>query len=179
VPKSSAIDTPGGGIPKSGDLKAPLNPTVPQNPVAAAMTKAQQLANAGDPAGALKALKETYDADPKLRQLLVPMIELSQAYAMDFVNKKQETDAFPIFMESAQFARKLKEAGGQTLREKRSIANALYNEACVYTKTSKNDEALKSLEESIEQGLDDLKLLDTDTDMDPLRETEKFKELRA
>ena len=54
---------------------------------------------------------------------------------------------------------------------------ALYNLACLYSLTSKKEKALKYLKMSVKAGFTNAGHMQTDTDLDNIREMEKFKEL--
>jgi tetratricopeptide (TPR) repeat protein len=54
---------------------------------------------------------------------------------------------------------------------------ALYNLACCYSLWGRTDAALQYLVKSIEAGFDDLSHMDADTDLDPIREDARFKDI--
>jgi len=54
---------------------------------------------------------------------------------------------------------------------------ALYNMACVRSLEMKIDEAIEWLEKSIEAGYDDFEWMEADTDLDNIREDERYQEL--
>jgi len=52
-----------------------------------------------------------------------------------------------------------------------------YNIACIYAKQNEKDEALRWLDKSIDKGFDSWELLETDMDLENIRNTEYYKEL--
>lgn len=142
------------------------------------MSKARTSA-ATDPAAAYQLMKEAHALDAKDRTVLGGLIQFGQVIGLDFVQKNNETQAFPFFLESAAYGRKLQELGGLSGPEATAISGAIYNEACVFCKTAKLEEALQSLQAAFELGFNDMKLFDTDPDLNPLRELAAFKALKT
>ena len=65
----------------------------------------------------------------------------------------------------------------QAIKVGGGVALDYYNLACAYARSGQKAEALENLEKAINAGFVDRQQYETDTDLDSLRETEKFKEL--
>ncbi|MCX6210166.1 MAG: hypothetical protein NTZ59_11900, partial [Bacteroidetes bacterium] len=65
----------------------------------------------------------------------------------------------------------------KALKMESNNKSALYNMACYYSITKETDSAIAYLEKSIKAGYDDFENIKTDTDLDNIRNTEKFKAL--
>jgi adenylate cyclase len=53
----------------------------------------------------------------------------------------------------------------------------LYNLACMYARLGNNEEALKHLESAIDKGYGHKDWIEHDSDLDPIRESARFKAL--
>src|SRR5512134_2190729 len=67
---------------------------------------------------------------------------------------------------------------GRALATDRDDSGVLYNIACVYSLGGLHDEAIKCLQLAVDNGFGHREWLDNDTDLDPLREDPRFRELR-
>jgi TolB-like protein/Flp pilus assembly protein TadD len=67
---------------------------------------------------------------------------------------------------------------GRALATDRDDSGVLYNIACVYSLGGLHDEAIKCLQLAVDNGFGHREWLDHDTDLDPLREDPRFRELR-
>ena len=55
---------------------------------------------------------------------------------------------------------------------------AFYNLTCAYALQKENRPALQYLEKALQSGFKDIKLMDSDTDLDNIRGEQRFQELR-
>ena len=69
------------------------------------------------------------------------------------------------------------ELAEQALEQRPDEPNVLYNVACFYVIHGKKERALDLLEKSVELGLEGRDWLETDSDLDPLRQEDRFKAL--
>jgi serine/threonine protein kinase/Flp pilus assembly protein TadD len=67
---------------------------------------------------------------------------------------------------------------GRAYATDRDDSGVLYNIACVYVLGGLNDEAIKCLQQAVDNGFGHREWLDNDTDLDPLRDDPRFRELR-
>jgi tetratricopeptide (TPR) repeat protein len=67
---------------------------------------------------------------------------------------------------------------GRAYANDRDDSGVLYNIACVYTLGGLHDEAIKCLQRAVDNGFGHREWLDNDTDLAPLREDPRFRELR-
>ncbi len=174
-------DKPAVGTPPAPDGTAGQVPSSdPAKPsFAELMNKARNAAQSGDLPGAYAALKIAHELDGKNRIVIVNAIQIGQAAGMKEIQGANEPAGYVYFLEGAGLARKLQDLGSLSPQETATISGAIYNEACVLSKTAKLDEAIKSLGAALDLGFSDLKLLDEDPDLAALRDLEAFKELRA
>lgn len=96
--------------------------------------------------------------------------------------------AGPLLLESARLAREVRSVKGLRIDTEGLYVAATYNEACVHSRAGETDKALDSLEESLRAGFLDQpvsdgptprELLVSDPDLDPVRDTDRYRELKG
>jgi len=147
--------------------------------VAKLMTKAQVQAQSGDFNGAYASLKSAENLDKTNRGTLIRLVQLGQDLALLSPAAQNEAKSSALFLESAQFGRQLMAMGSLTTQEKEILGTTIYNEGCIFAKSGKTDEAVKSIGEAIELGFHDLKLLREDADLVSIRGLDSFQSFQA
>ncbi len=129
---------------------------------------------------ALAAAHSTAKAEPTNRQVRSLVIQLHQAIAAEKLQIRGEVAANQHFLASAEAARAFATelAPLDDEEELPLLVNAIYNEACVMAKKRQVADAIKSLDEAIQFGFDNLEQLDGDKDFSAIRSDEKFKAWR-
>lgn len=189
APKTAPVntDTPSEPV-KTAANPAPASPT----PVPNASTGVQDLiakarqaaagAATGQPSDLAKAIafmEEASAQEPKNRQVLALLMELTQAHAIALATAGNEKAAYPMMLRSGQYLRKLRDAGGALAgTEKQLEALVLYNEACAYARGGEPEKAVASLAEAVDAGFSDSAQVDSDPDLASLRERDDFKKVR-
>ncbi|MBS0266218.1 MAG: redoxin domain-containing protein [Planctomycetes bacterium] len=141
-----------------------------------AMQAARKAAQAGDMKGALEALETAVADNPDDANLFIQLTGLSQQIA----SGSQDYD---LFKKSAGFFRQALKAE-PSLKENpnlgRFAGNVLYNEACALAKKDgKPADALKSLQEAVDIGWEELAQLEKDEDLAAVRELPEFAEFQS
>ena len=169
---------PGTETPPASDT--PNDPPAPTGPVADVMKAALAHYEAGELSEAVTAVQQGLEANPDSRELSIMLAKVQQGAAIQTLQTKGDKAAGPLFIAGAAVARELQKRFQPLNAEEQSlVSQSLYNGACFKAKDGKLDEAQTLLAESVSAGFDDLNLLDTDTDLDPLREQPTFKTWRS
>jgi tetratricopeptide (TPR) repeat protein len=132
---------------------------------------------------AAKIADEALELQPDNTELLVKATNVSQWAAM-VLAEKPDSDrkvANAFFFKAASFVRRLR-----TLQDERGggvpaslLSTALYNEACAYATNGNIEMALASLKETFESGPVNLTQLESDPDLDSLRDLPGFISMAA
>ena len=147
--------------------------------VAELINKAQMQAQSGDFKDAYATLKSAESLDKTNRGTLIGLVQMGHDLAIQSNAAQNDAKSAPLFLESAKFGRQLMALGSLTPQEKEILGIAIYNEGCVFSKSGKTDEAVKSIGEAIELGFNDLKLLNDDTDLVAIRGLDSFQGLQT
>ena len=179
APKADAPKTEGDAPAKKDEEKPGEEGAAPEKPLSA-LQQAIQVAQGGEFPKAIEMLKAAREADKKNRELVIGLAQFTQIQAAQLLQGGEADKANPLFLESAQHARLLRDEFGPIKgNEGRLVAMALYNGACVEAKGGKADDAVKTLGEAIDSGFDDLNQLDGDDDFASIREQDAYKKVRA
>ncbi|QVL31105.1 TlpA family protein disulfide reductase [Telmatocola sphagniphila] len=135
--------------------------------------EAQQKLEAHDVPGALQILDETLVKEPNNLPILRMALSLSQDYASQQSKSNPEV-AYPLMKKSAGYLRSLKKVD-KTNIPKSFEGQVFYNEACAFARENKKEEALASLNDCLASGFEEVELLDTDEDLNSIRELPEFK----
>lgn len=122
---------------------------------------------------ALELVEQSLKQKPDSPEKLALAMRLSQTMAM----QKSTTDrpaANKVFLQSADYLRRLNKVRELTAAEKPFATTVLYNEACAYATSQKNKEALAALKESLDGGFADFDLIGNDADFAELRKLPEF-----
>ncbi|MFH1227025.1 MAG: transglutaminase domain-containing protein [Planctomycetota bacterium] len=118
------------------------------------------------------------DAPAYCSEVLVPkpdgQVEVTRADARDDIPLLSQRAI--KYLESGKY-REAKETFGKLLELLPDNANALYNLACTCSLMGDKSEALDYLEKSIQAGWDDYAHIKKDTDLDNIRDEERFKKI--
>lgn len=175
---AAAAENPGSETPPASDT--PADPPVPTGPVADVIKAALAHYEAGELSEAVTAVQQGLEANPDSRELSIMLAKVQQGAAIQTLQTKGDQAAGPLFIAGAAVARELQKRFQPLNAEEQSlVSQSLYNGACFKAKDRKLDEAQTLLAEAVNAGFDDLNLLDTDTDLNPLREQPAFKAWRA
>lgn len=175
-----AKDEPAKDEPAKKDGEKPGEEPAPTEKPLSALQQAVQVAQGGEFPKAIEMLKAAREADKKNRELVIGLAQFTQIQAAQLLQGGEADKANPLFLESAQHARLLRDEFGPIKgNEGRLVAMALYNGACVEAKSGKADDAVKTLGEAIDSGFDDLNQLDGDDDFAAIREQDGYKKVRA
>jgi thiol-disulfide isomerase/thioredoxin len=167
APSAPATDTPAAdGMPPTG---------------AAADVLKQALAHyeAGELTEAVAAVQRGLQANPDSRELSIMLAKVQQGAAIQTLQTSGEKAAGPLFLAGAALARQLQQKYQPLDADEGAlVAQSFYNGACFMAKDNKLAEAQAYLAEAVDAGFDDLNLLDSDADLNPLREQPAFKTWR-
>jgi hypothetical protein len=189
APKTAPVKTEAPTEPaKTAANSAPASPTPVPNAatnVQDLIVKARQAAasaatgQSSDLAKAIGFLEEASAQEPKNRQVLALLMELTQAHGIALATTGDEKAAYPMMLRSGQYLRKLRDAGGAlTGKEKQLEPLVLYNEACGYARGGEPEKAVASLAEAVDAGFNDSAQVDSDPDLASLRARDDFKKVR-
>jgi thiol-disulfide isomerase/thioredoxin len=129
--------------------------------------------------GALKKVEEALVADRKHRGALLLLVAILQDQGQLAGSLQQVRQRNESFLKSATVARRLREAHPNlNPGEKAMLATALYNEACALTLANDTDKAIRSLNEALDAGFQNTKLLETDPDLASIRGKSSFRDLQ-
>jgi thiol-disulfide isomerase/thioredoxin len=149
---------------------APAAPPGPVIPDALFARAAQEYAR-GNPEGAKPLLEQTLAADPKHRQALALLAQLTQQQAEDSADPRRAA----LFLEAARAVRTLRDRHRDlSAQERQAIPVFIYNEACAYAQMGRTENALDSLTEAIASGFSDDELMARDPDLDSIRKSPRF-----
>ena len=136
--------------------------------------RADIVASRGDYEGAMKYLDQAIEENPKNREALRMMARSVQARAQSL--KRPQNNA--LYLKSAYAARKLIELYPKLTKEESVyFPSVFYNEGCTFAVNGETDNAFKALNQAVDLGFRDAKLLDTDPELDPLRNRSEFEAL--
>lgn len=168
------------GQPDAEGAPATGTPTEPPvGPVADVLKKAIEHYEAGELTEAVAAVQQGLEANPDSRELSIMLAKMQQGAAIQTLQTAGERAARPLFLAGAALARQLNQKFQPLSPDEQSlVAQSLYNGACFLAKDNKLKEAQAYLADSIDAGFDDVNLLDTDADLNPLREQPEFKPWR-
>ena len=176
---ATQLGSPNG--PTQPQAEPPVGKTEPEAPAAAPaelLAKALSAARRGDVAAAQSVLEQAVAADPENREALLFLASLIQQQAITASQGGDQKAALPLFLKSAEYAKKLRAAYPKlNPRESSFLAVALYNEACAESLGGHSDKALAALSDAVDAGFNDMAQIEKDTDLDPLRELPEFKTL--
>jgi thiol-disulfide isomerase/thioredoxin len=141
------------------------------------MTQVQAALQASDFDKALQLADQALAADSQNPQTIMLFAQLAQARGAELVASDRKA-ANAIFLRCAEAMRtyeKLRPSLGA--RERQLLANALYNEACVFATENQADKAMGSLKAALAAGFADVETLTRDSDLSSLRENPQFQQM--
>ncbi len=110
-------------------------------------------------------------------EFLQEIVEL-RGQAMRYARNEKMPEAYATFVQSGQLAQKLLALNPELDADETPLVHeAIYNLACGLAQTGKVDEAFAALQQVVDMGFANAKMLREDTDLDPLRERDDFKQL--
>ena len=140
--------------------------------------EAQKFMEQGDMVGVVTTLEKAIPGDPDNINLLFTLADLLSKQALD-----DTTDGkFATFQKAAGYVRKgiqVQPEIAENPRVRELASKLIYNEACALAHDEKGAEALKSLNEAIGLGFNDLALIDSDADLANVRALEGYAEFKA
>jgi hypothetical protein len=160
----------------------PTDKKASDDSVTALLAKATLAAQSQDFDEGIRIVGGVLEREPTNRAGLSLMARMAQAQGMRLVQTGEEEDAFPLFSKSAKAIRKLRELDPNLDPLARQMLPVIfYNEACAYCqgKEPDLDKAVAAFKDAVDAGFDDLAQIDEDTDLDPIRDRDDFKEIRA
>lgn len=99
------------------------------------------------------------------------LANISQQIGMQLAQAGDD-DGYDFFRQSAELARQAQARGARIPKD--VLASWIYNEACAYAKAGDTAKAMKSLEEAVVKGFDDMDLIASDPDIESLRTAADF-----
>jgi cytochrome c biogenesis protein CcmG, thiol:disulfide interchange protein DsbE len=173
------------GQPKKIDAtNRPLTPptkvgteTVPGDTSPAALVeKAEKSYNSHALATAIRFLEEALKGEPKSLKALI----LLGIYAQQRADDLERPANSPFYLQSAQAVHKLLELDPDFVaKNSATLSSILYNEACTYAIEGQSEKALDSLAAAIDLGFGVVDLLDSDAELNAIRKSPRYLELRA
>lgn len=138
---------------------------------------------------ALDALDEALKLEPQHRRSLQLLIVVLQDMASPLWREQRWIEGAPLLLRSGEVARRLKAVAVEpTEAERGALVAAFYNEACALSRLGETDKALDALELALKEGFlntatptgpSPRELFLADPDLDPLRSTARFEQLKA
>lgn len=143
------------------------------------MSAAQMLTTAAsrmqrNPGSAIPTLEKVLEMEPKNREAIYMLAVATQFRGMELMQAGSKDVGSNLLLRSADLMDELKELGPLTPNEKEIYPQVLYNKACMLAVKGENDEALAVFKESLEMGFDDFETIDSDSDLDSIRDAESF-----
>ncbi|MFO0909550.1 MAG: TlpA disulfide reductase family protein [Isosphaeraceae bacterium] len=124
----------------------------------------------------LRILDEVLQADPQNREALGLMARAAQAQAMTM----RRPENSPLYLRSGDAIRKVRDMKVELTPEERALLPvAFYNEACTLVMNGEFPRAIRVLAEAYDAGFSRPELLETDQELEPLRNIPEFQRLRA
>ncbi|MFO0959190.1 MAG: tetratricopeptide repeat protein [Isosphaeraceae bacterium] len=182
----AAQPPPGPNQPKVPE--EPKNVPPPPEPEKNALERAIDHLRGGEVDEAMAALDEQLESDPKDSRAKGLLAQVLQEKAQVATRENRWDLAGPLLLKSAELARQIRHTKGLKIDTEGLFITATYNEACTYSRLGEVDKALDSLEESLQAGFLDQRvsggpttreLLVSDPDLDAIRETDRFQQLKA
>lgn len=161
------------------------------NPVVSAKkatVRAIELAQDGRLDDSIALLEDHVKSEPEDAEAKAVLAQLLQQKAQPASKENRWEIAGPLLLRSAALAREIRSVKGLDLDTEGLYVTAMYNEACAYSRLGEIDKALDSLEKSLQAGFLDQavsggpttrELLVSDPDLDAIRDTDRFRELKA
>lgn len=135
--------------------------------------------NEGDVDAAVRLVDQAVEAEPDDRRVLLTAVNATQTLAGQLSQSGKREQANELFLKSARYMRALQQRHAPLKPiEKQFLPQVLYNEACAYATSDREEEALDSLRAAVEAGFDDLNLMESDKDLAGLRATAEFNSLK-
>jgi thiol-disulfide isomerase/thioredoxin len=142
------------------------------------ITKANRAASSGNLDKAVALLERALQMAPNHRQVLITLAQLSQASTLRKPGASSG-DADEALVKSAALINTLRQHHADLTEEERAVASRiLYAQARMLARNQQPEKAIRSLRDAVDSGLDNVKVWDTDTEFDALRELPDFKTLR-
>jgi thiol-disulfide isomerase/thioredoxin len=145
--------------------------------VADLLAQAEQKYDKEDFAGALQLLELALTKDPKNTRALRLAAGVSQEYYGQLFDKDPSKTPYDMMKKSAGYLRALTKLDNSDKDHTGFDASIYYNEACALAHEGKKLEAIASLTDCLKSGYTAIESLETDEDLDPLREMPEFKSL--
>ena len=140
--------------------------------------EAQRLLEQGDMVGVVQTLEKAIPGDPENLNLLFTLADLLSKQALD-----DTTDGkFATFQKAAGYVKKaiqVQPEVAENPRVRELASKLIYNEACALAHEEKAAEALKSLNEAIGLGFNNLDLIESDADLANVRALDGYAEFKA
>ncbi len=169
------VDEPDESGAPAADDQATNQPTSAEQAVA----EAQELLNAGKLKEAVEVVRAALKNNPDDAMLLVAGAVAAEGAGISSFQQGDSESAYPLAVEAAEYAERfLKVSQGATppiLQQQ--LGTIFYNTACASAVQGETQTALDKLDKAYEYGFRDANQLQTDPDMDSLREEERFKEM--
>lgn len=176
APANSPANAPPSADAAAGTAGEPV--TTPSD-VEGVVKQAIEMYKAGDLSQAVTTVQQGLQAHPDSRELSIMLAKVQQGAAIQTLQTSGEKAAGPLFLAGAELARQLqKKFQPLDADEQALIAQSLYYGACFLAKGNKLAEAQNFLAESVDAGFDDLNLIDSDADLNPLREQPAYEPWR-
>ena len=122
----------------------------------------------------IELVNQAHQSDPSDRQLIVGLANLHIQRGLQLAAENREQSQTNI-LASARLMRQLRDDGEDiTPAERQLLIVAMYKEAGVHASAGKSSEAMSSLREAIDAGLDNVALLEIDDDLASLRDEDGF-----
>jgi len=145
-------------------------------PHAELLAKANNALQDGDSEGAIQALEELVQKDPKNRYGLYVLSQTLQERGIALADGREARRGYALLEKSAKYMRQLKAAVPQlSPAEAELFSYALYNEACAEALYGSKEKAISLLEESLQAGFPRREEIAGDKDFKSLHDEPKFK----
>jgi len=127
---------------------------------------------------ALALAEKALKLEPDNTSVLFLAAQLSQNLGMTRVQAGGDRKTANEFLiRSADFMRRIQKTDSELANVEKQIMNlTFYNEACAYATNGENQKAMASLVDAVEAGFDDIRLIDSNTDLADLRTTSEFRD---
>jgi hypothetical protein len=132
----------------------------------------------GDPDGAIRALEDLVQKDPRDRSALMVLAQALQERGLALSHGREARTGYAHFQKSAKYMRQLKAAvPALSGPEAELYSYALYNDACAEALYGSSDKAIALLEEALRTGFPKPEEIDKDEDFKSLKDEPRFKAL--